>query len=41
MPRSTSLALLMVSAALAGCTTVGPNFERPPAPATPGYAMPD
>ena len=28
-----------LSALLAGCTTVGPDFVRPEAPATSGYAM--
>jgi NodT family efflux transporter outer membrane factor (OMF) lipoprotein len=30
---------LAAAALLAGCTTVGPNFERPAAPTAPGYAM--
>ena len=30
--------LLALAAALGGCTTVGPDFSRPAAPATPGYA---
>jgi NodT family efflux transporter outer membrane factor (OMF) lipoprotein len=34
--RAASLAVL--AAALAGCTTVGPNFKRPDAPTTAGYA---
>ena len=38
MSLSTRAALL-IALALGACTTVGPNFERPAAPATPGYAM--
>ena len=42
MPVTTSLrrsaSLLALVAALGGCTTVGPNFSRPAAPTTPGYA---
>ena len=42
MPAKTSLrrsaSLLALVATLGGCTTVGPNFTRPAAPATGGYA---
>jgi outer membrane protein TolC len=42
MPQSTRRSLLAAfaaSAALAACTTVGPDFTPPAPPATPGYAM--
>ncbi|HWA63588.1 MAG TPA: efflux transporter outer membrane subunit [Caulobacteraceae bacterium] len=41
MPRSNSRLALLISCAtvLAGCTTVGPNFQRPAASADAGYAM--
>jgi NodT family efflux transporter outer membrane factor (OMF) lipoprotein len=42
MPATTSLrrsaSLLALVATLGGCTTVGPNFTRPSAPSTAGYA---
>jgi NodT family efflux transporter outer membrane factor (OMF) lipoprotein len=34
-----TLALAAAAAALAACTTVGPNFHRPAAPTVAGYAM--
>ena len=40
MTRSKPLvAVLLAATALAGCKTVGPNFQSPAAPATPGYLM--
>src|SRR5437868_4350855 len=40
MPRSSSsLFALIAAAGLAACTTVGPNFKAPAAPAVGGYAM--
>jgi NodT family efflux transporter outer membrane factor (OMF) lipoprotein len=39
MPRWNSLPVIALAGALAGCTTVGPNFERPAAPAAETYAM--
>jgi len=38
-PIRTSVPLLALAVALASCAAVGPNFERPAAPATPGYTM--
>jgi len=37
--RSTAAAVAALAGGLAACTTVGPNFERPAAPAVGGYAM--
>ena len=34
-----SLAAIVLAAGLSGCAAVGPNFKRPAAPATAGYAM--
>lgn len=39
-PPTRSVALLALTTALAACTTVGPQFERPPAPGANGYAAP-
>ena len=40
MTRSKPLAAVLLAAtALAGCKTVGPNFQPPAPPATPGYLM--
>jgi NodT family efflux transporter outer membrane factor (OMF) lipoprotein len=38
-PIRLSASILALAAALGGCTTVGPDFERPAPPATPGYVM--
>ncbi|MBS0409152.1 MAG: efflux transporter outer membrane subunit [Proteobacteria bacterium] len=37
--KSTAAAVAALAGGLAACTTVGPNFERPAAPAAGGYAM--
>lgn len=39
MHRHSSLMAMGAVAALAGCASVGPDFERPTAPAVSGYAM--
>jgi len=37
--RAARVAAILAAALLAACTTVGPNFHTPAAPAAPGYAM--
>ena len=39
LKSTSSLAALMAATALASCSTVGPDFERPAAPVVAGYAM--
>jgi NodT family efflux transporter outer membrane factor (OMF) lipoprotein len=39
LTRRALIAALAAASALAGCKTVGPNFERPAAPADAGYLM--
>jgi NodT family efflux transporter outer membrane factor (OMF) lipoprotein len=38
-PRAAALLAASVASLLAGCAAVGPNFQRPPAPADAGYAQ--
>src|SRR5690349_3806101 len=39
-PPTRSVVLLALTTALCACTTVGPQFERPPAPSASAYAAP-